>query len=319
MSRPTACSGKGRRVIVAGAVGAVVAAASLAGASGAAAANDYLQFSLDGVTYSSAVAGPVFTEALQYVPGGSSSSSVWVRNNGEDPAFLSAGAAMTRSEPELTGYIGLRAGRLPDLSTRTSLGAEGSCTDVPQVWNLGAGEELKLDFVADLSTDAPNNTMNRTADFDLLFLLGSRESGPRQACAALAPPGQPAGPGGGPDSPASPVSAGGDTGAGADTGAGTDTRSATPVILAGSGARPGNAPGGVQTAAAPGGVQAGTKPAPAEGSPRAEVPASPRDVVQAGFQSTVEPIIRSLAGTLLIAMSVALTAAAVLRLRNRQA
>lgn len=298
-------------MIVAGAVGAVVAAASLAGASGAAAANDYLQFSLDGETYSSAVAGPVFSEALHYVPGGSSSSSVWVRNNGNEPASLSAGAAMTRSEPELTGYIGLRAGRLPDLSPRTALGAEGTCTDVPQVWNLRAGEELKLDFVADLSADAPNDTMNRTADFDLLFLLGSQEAAPRQACAALAPPGQlPAGPGGGPDSPSTPASPGGDTGAGADAGAGTNTPSATPVILAGSGARP---------AAAPGGVQTGTGPAPAEGSPRDEVPASPRDVVQAGFQSTVEPIIRSLAGTLLIAMSVALTAAAVLRLRNRQA
>lgn len=50
---------------------------------------------------------------------------------------------------------------------------------------------------------------------------------------------------------------------------------------------------------------------PAEQNPQAAI-------IPAGFQSTVEPIIRTLQGTLLIAMSVLLAAAAVLRFRKRQ-
>lgn len=292
--------GWSRRLIGASAVGAVTATVSLAGAPGAFAANDYLEFSLDGSTYAPSITGALFAEAFQYVPGATAGTTIWIRNSSGEPARLSAAAVMVRSDPQLNRLLGLTAGLTSDLSTRSPLGREGSCTDIPRVWDMGSGEQLELNLVVDLSVDAPNNTMNRSADFDMVFLLESQEAVPRQACAALAGPSRP--PAGSGKEPGNPGRAE------------TSREPAEPVAL------PGMSDGG--TAATPNTVFPVALPERPAGDrlPRGVTPAEqqrPAGIIPASFQSTVEPIIRSLSGTLLIGMSVVFTAAVVLRLRNR--
>ena len=163
-------------------------------------------------------------------------------------------------------------------------------------------------LVLDLAVDAPNDTMNRSADFDVVFLLESTDAVSRTACAALGNPTQPPG----------------ESGTTANTSGPTGARGPSEVTaLQGTRGMPQPAPNSVFPAALPergdsGGqaneaMEAGLPQAggPAEQNPQAAI-------IPAGFQSTVEPIIRTLQGTLLIAMSVLLAAAAVLRFRKRQ-
>lgn len=314
MNRHTAPAAGWRRTLLGASVaGAVGTAVSLAGAPGASAAADYLEFSLDGMSYAPSIAGPIFDEALVYVPGATSSATVWVRNNSAEPAALSSAAVVVRSDPEMNNYLGLRTGKESGLSPRTSLGGSGSCADLQDAWELKPGEEREMRLVLDLATDAPNDTMNRSADFDVVFLLESKDAASRGACAALGGSDEfPAGPGPDPGSAVPtvlPASTGADESA-AELAALSGTRStgltpapnrAFPVVLP---ERPGN------TGLPQGGGPAGQSP------PTAIIP--PTAIVPAGFESTVEPIIRSLQGTLLIAMSVLLAAAVVLRFRKRQ-
>ena len=150
MNRSTASTaGWSRRIIGASAVGAVAAAVSLAGAPGAFAANDYLEFSLDGTTYAPSITGTLFNEAFQYVPGAAAGTTIWIRNSSGEPARLSSAAVMVRSDPQLNQQLGLAAGSEPDRPVRSALGAQGSCTDVSEVWHLDSGEELELSLVVD--------------------------------------------------------------------------------------------------------------------------------------------------------------------------
>lgn len=295
------------------AAGSVLAALSLAGAPAASAAGDNLQFSLDGQQFETTLASPVFAESFVYVPGSTSSAALWVRNNSPEPAALSSAAVMVRSDPELAGYLGLQTGLQPDPASRAVLGGQGSCTDVGRSWNIEAGGNVKLDFTADLALEAPNETRNRSAEFDIVFVLesGAAGTGPRSVCAALgSTPGEPGGTG-------NPQTGGtGDGGDVADTAVrqnDSDRRVIDLVTVPGTQGAADTSSGFVAQAAAPG--RAGTDQATPKGTaPEARVPRP--DVEAAGFQSTVEPVIRSLSGTLLIAMSVALAAAVVLRLRE---
>ncbi|MCC3269667.1 hypothetical protein MUG94_05005 [Arthrobacter gengyunqii] len=295
-------AGWSRRLIAASAVGAVAAAGSLAGAPAAFAAKDYLEFSLDGTTYASSIPGPLFNEALQYIPGASSGTTIWVRNSSGEPARLSSAAFMSRSDPELSRLLGLTAGLKSELPSRTTLGAEGSCTDLSQAWDLDGGEEVELSLVVDLSTNAPNDTMNRSADFDMVFLLESEDAAPRTACAALAGSSQP--PAGSESAPGNPAPTG------------TVASASELATLSGTGiprlAAESNSIFPATLPERPADAGPSQAMGPAEQTPQA-------GIIPAGFQSTVEPIIRSLSGTLLIGMSVLFTAAVVLRLRNRSA
>lgn len=276
---------------------------SLAGAPAVYADEDYLQFSLDGATFASAVARPIFREDSLYVPGSSFGTTLWVRNNSTETASLTSAALIVRSDEELNNYMGLRAGREPNLSSRTQLGSTGSCADLNQVWELKAGEELELDFQVDLSWDAPNKTRNRTAEFDLLFLLQSEAGGtePRPACAAAA----------GGEAPSTPNESYPGAPAASEQQGGPDASFS--VV-------PGNRPAsGVGQSPV---IQAAGTLADSGAGRSIKIIApleTPVALVPAGVQSTVEPIIRSLSGTLLIGMSVLFTAAVILRLRNRSA
>ncbi len=277
--------------------GAVFSGIALAGAPPAAAAEDYLLFSVDGKRFAPTVTEPVFRQSLVYVPGSSASSAIWIRNNSQEAAALSSAAVIVRADPELNGYVGLTAGLKSDVPSRAPLGGQGSCTGLGSSWDVAAGENLKLDFTVDLSAEAPNETMNTAAEFDLVFVLESTAAGtaPREACEALeAMPG-------GAGSGTGPGDGGNASGTGiVDTGrvAGTGSTGSGPVLAA-------------RTAS-----EIPVQALPAE-TPIEET-APEKALSPAGFLSTVEPIIRSLSGTLLIAMSVALAATVVIRVRSKK-
>ena len=302
MSRlPASTRGWGLRILGVSAVGAAAGALLFTGTPPAFAADDHLQISRDGQTWPTTLRGPVFNESVSYVPGASSSATIWVRNSGSEPASLSLAAEIVRSVPELSNYLGMQAGPASDISDRAALGPQGTCTDLGPIGELGAGEARELSFVLDLSVDAPNAAMNQTADVDLLFLLESKDIAPRSACAA----------------------------APAETGPGTAELQTLPGTVAPSSSSASNN-AGIAVSQGPGTTPAGRGPQsrgpqeqPSPDTAPDTAPATSPDadpgIVAAGFQSTVEPIIRSLSGTLLIAMSVVFTAAVALRIRNRRA
>ncbi|MER2133580.1 MAG: hypothetical protein ABS910_02735 [Arthrobacter sp.] len=257
----------------------------------ASAAGDYLQFSTDGRNYSSALSGPVFRDSIVYVPGSTARAEVWVRNNSTDSASLTSAALIVRSDEELKGYLGLQTGDGSNTSARLPLGGTGSCTDVDQTWQLRPGQDILLSFAVDFALEAPNETRNRDADFDLVFLLEPRvaERSARPACDAvgLPPSGSPSSPQGTPSPERSEVAVL------AGTGRSTD---AVPAFAMGE--------GNVRQVA-------GASSLPKAVS-KLEAP------LASGFASTVEPVIRSLSGTLLITMGVVFAAAVVLRLRENR-
>lgn len=327
MKKPT----KGaRQLLGASAAFTLAGTVSLVGAPSAGAAGDYLQVSPDGSRYGSTLPGPVFNASVDYVPGAGQNATIWVRNNSAESARLSSAAVVIRSDPELNGYLGLATASGSDAASRTALGMQGSCSDLPATWNLGSGEAVALTFEVDLALDAPNATRNREAEFDLLFYLEPTSAGlaPRAACGLLDD-----GDNGGGDN----GDGGGGGGNGSDdagTGTGTPvTGEATVVAVdAGTGARstalqapaaaagelvvlPGSGtPGGGPQAVAVGAVAEQPAGVPANRTPLEQEP----PLLDAMVQSTVEPVIRSLSGTLLIAMSVAFAAAVVLRVWSRR-
>ena len=259
------------------AAAALLTAAGLAGAPAASASDQFLQLSLDGINYGSTAAGAVFANGVRYVPGGSSSGSLWVRNAGPEKAHLSVAAVTTQMDPELFGAVVMeRAVDQASDEPRTLLGDAGSCVDLGIVELLEPGETIKLGFKAGLLAEAANQTRNKEMQFDFRLLLDAADSGGRSACTGAVPiPGKPAAvPAGNPAPPASSRNAG--------VAVVTGTAVALP-ISGGAAARPaaersGDWPKRVGEAALP-------------------VPAS-------FIESTVEPVTRTLVGTLLIAVSV---------------
>ena len=124
----------------------------------------FLQLSLDGSTFATSLNAPIFNQDISIVPGSTEQASLWVRNNSSEQATLSSAAVMISADPELTGYLGLRAGTAASTgSTRVGLGEQGSCTDLPGHWDIAPQSAVKIDLALDLSFDAPNETRNRTA------------------------------------------------------------------------------------------------------------------------------------------------------------
>ena len=310
-----------RRWLTLGAVGSAAAAITFAGIPAAFAADSYLSFSSNGAAFAPTLTAPVFNQGVRLVPGSATGGSVWVRNDGSEAAYLSAGAVSTSTDPELAGLL-IVSGSADGFTAGSGVLPEaGSCTDISQAWRRASGEAVRMELTAALSTEAPNAARNRSAGFDLVFYLQSAEgpdAGPG-ACQALdgwigGVPQNPGsgnpgnndagtsgsgGPGNGGGSDAAP--AGGNTGNRALFRAAEDNRGAAAMA------------GVPATAAQPGpgsSLDFNTNVTPAEDGRLIE--AAP-----AGFKSTVEPIIRSLSGTLLIVMSVAFFAAAGLRLRSR--
>ncbi|MCC9205451.1 hypothetical protein [Arthrobacter sp. zg-Y769] len=308
-----------------GAVGGAAAAITFAGIPAASAAGSYLSFSSDGAGFSPTLAQPVFREEVKLVPGGTADGSLWVRNDGAEAAYLSAGAVSAAIDPELAGLVSVSGTAGTAGGPPVYLGGTGECSDLYRGWELGPGAAVRVQLTAGLSVDAPNATMNRSARFDVVFYLQSMDAAGTvpSACEALGNNGEtpPSGPGT-PDA--------GDDGTGNDAGGdGTGNDAGE----AGNAGRPA-AQAGPETALILNREADSDGTTVLAGFPAAPVPAQDRDArvntavppAEAGrleasspasFESTVEPIIRSLSGTLLIALSVAFFAAAGFRLRSR--
>lgn len=312
-----------RRWLTLGAVGSAAAAITFAGVPAAFAADSYLSFSSNGASFAPSLTAPVFNQGVRLVPGSTTGGSIWVRNDGSEAAYLSAGAVSTSTDPELAGLLSV-SGFADGFAAGSGLLPEtGSCTDISQAWRLAPGQAVHMELTAALSTEAPNAARNRSAGFDLVFYLQAAEgpdAGPG-ACQALdglsgGVPQNP-GPGNGGNNDAGTTGSGG-PGNGREGGAEpTNGNTGDRALFRAAGDNRGAAAlaGVPATAAQPGQVPGSsldfnTNVTPAENGRLIE--AAP-----AGFQSTVEPIIRSLSGTLLIVMSVAFFAAAGLRLRSR--
>lgn len=295
-SRRTAAL-QGARIGLAALTGGMLAAAFLATAPSAQAAEDYLQVSLDGTTFGTSTTGAVFTDGVRLVPGASTTAPIWVRNAGPEAAFLTVAAFSRTMDPELGGHLSLAAE--PASATahnRTLLGPAGSCTDLDLSAAVPAGTDVRLDLAAGLALDSPNTTMNKRGSFDLVILLDAAGDGTRSACDGV-------------------------------------PEGLSPIQLPQTGGRPGAAPDarapGVSTLVIQGTPAAATAPpagplvvpaAQAEPPvPRAEqpaVPGAPADVEPASFiESTVEPIIRTWQGTLMVLLTVGFFAAAAVRAR----
>ncbi|MSR98699.1 hypothetical protein FYJ28_07650 [Arthrobacter sp. BL-252-APC-1A] len=294
-SRRTAAL-QGARIGLAALTGGMLAAAFLATAPSAQAAEDYLQVSLDGTTFGTSTAGAVFTDGVRLVPGTSNTARIWVRNAGPEAAFLTVAAFSRTMHPELSGHLSLAADPASVTAHgRTLLGPAGTCTDLDLSAAVPAGTDLRLDLAAGLAPDSPNTTMNKRGSFDLVFLLDAAGDGTRSACDGI-PEAMP------------------------------------PIQLPQTGGRPVDAPDarapGVSTlfiqgtpaaAAAPAGppvVPAAQAEPPAQRAEPPAVPGAPADVEPASFiESTVEPIIRTWQGTLMVLLTVGFFAAAAVRTR----
>lgn len=277
---------RGTRAALAVLAGGVLAAASLAAAPAAQADENYLQISLDGPSFGNPVNRPVFPEGLHLVPGSAEAGSLWVRNNGPEPAHLSMAASSSSIAPELVGYLEIRS-LLPGAASDATalLGGPGTCSDLGTPVTLAPGATGRVDLQAGLVLDAPNTTMSKTGAFNLLLLLDS--AGGRSACQAM---------------PLQPVQLPGSNGEGQSN--------AEPVVIAAG-------PAATVIAAAPA-LQSGPAAAvaPASFAKGKGGPELPERIVQASFiESTVEPIIRTWQGTLMVLLTAAFFAAAAARIR----
>ena len=285
------------RIGLAALTGGMLAAAFLAAAPSAQAAEDYLQVSLDGTTFGISTTGAVFTDGVRLVPGASNTAPIWVRNAGPEAAFLTVAAFSRTMDPELSGHLSLAAKPASGAAHNgTLLGPAGTCTDLDLSAAVPAGTDLRLDLAAGLAPDSPNTTMNKRGSFDLVFLLDAAGDGTRSACDGI-PEAMP------------------------------------PIQLPQTGGRPVDAPDarapGVSTlfiqgtpaaaAASPAGppvVPAAQAEPPAQRAEPPAVPGAPADVEPASFiESTVEPIIRTWQGTLMVLLTVGFFAAAAVRTR----
>ncbi|MBD8043066.1 hypothetical protein H9638_04490 [Arthrobacter sp. Sa2BUA2] len=269
----------------------LLAAASLASAPAASAADDFLQISLDGRTFGTSAAGSVFADGARLVPGATSTASVWVRNTGPEPAFLTAAALSTAMDPELAGHLAVRSSAADAPATgQAVIGPAGSCTDLDLDLAIPAGGTRQVELAAGLQLDTPNAARSKQGSFDLLLLLDSAGTG-RSACDAAAEPVRPI---------QVPSPAAGQ-----------------PQLPAGAAALPGSST--VLVAAVPAAGPAALQPAetvPVPGAvPSGSTDAPPEITAAAFIESTVEPIIRTWQGTLMVLLTAAFFAAAAVRTR----
>lgn len=273
--------------------------------------SDYLLLSTDGETFTPSIDHALFTGLETLVPGQSIPGRLWVRNAGPETAYLSMGGLVGSGDEELAGYLRLEARPQGQAGSSVPLGHPGSCADVAQGWELASGRTVEVDLGLGLVAAAPNETMNRTMSFSILLLLDSAGQ-PRSACGSSMVPEPNPGPapetgtGDGTENDGVTAPGGGrPDGGGADEDRSPDATAvvglgpAQPVASPALGLSP-DTPGSVPAAA---GIWPKQVEAPVNLSPAAF------------WQSTVEPVIRTVPGTLLLIMAVAFCAAAIYRLR----
>lgn len=273
------------------------AAMSLAAAPAAYADADYLQISHEGSSFSGSARQPIFPAGLHLVPGSSQPAALWVRNNSAEPAYLSLAVAGRGIGPELAGYLEFRS-RIGAGAESAALPGSAACNDLGTPVLLEAGAVRRVDLSTGLVPETPNSAMDQHGAFDVLLLLDA--AGGRSACqAADAPDNQTPVPGG--------QDAGGTRGPG---NALQDSPGAAAVVtVPGTGgpvAAPLNTvPVSGETISPPAGF--------AKATGTLDLP--PRIAPASFIQSTVEPIIRTWQGTLMVLLAAGFFAAAAGRIR----
>lgn len=275
----------------------VFAAMSLAAAPAAHADADSLQVSFDGSLFTGSASQPVFPEGLHLVPGSSQTGALWVRNNSAEPAYLSLAVAGRGIGPELAGYLEFRS-RFGAGAESAALPGSVACSDLGTPVLLEAGAARRVDLSTGLVLEAPNSTMNQRGSFDILLLLDS--AGGRSACQSA-------------EAPDNQVPAPGGQDGGSNTGGSGNAVQDTPGAAAAL-AVPGTGGAAAPLNAVP--VSGGAGAGPAGLAKASGTPDLPPRIAPASFiESTVEPIIRTWQGTLMVLLAAAFFAAAAARIR----
>lgn len=139
--------------------------------------NQTLQFSTDGVSYSSVLTRPVLQTTEPIVPGGALQAPVWVLNNSDDDAWLSVAALAGAVDFALEQELRVRTSTDGFSGAQKPLGKSGSCSDLAVGLEVPPGGSLRLAFDLAFDADAPNDTRQQSADFALRFLLQDPRAG----------------------------------------------------------------------------------------------------------------------------------------------
>lgn len=124
-----------------------------------------LDFSRDGTTWSSTLAGPVLDEAARLVPGGSTRSDVWVRNSSDRATTLTTVVRDARSTmPE--GTSGREDFRVRVGGGRVSAAGTARC-HVHSVEKLDPGEQQRIPVSVSLPATSGNISENHAVSFTL--------------------------------------------------------------------------------------------------------------------------------------------------------
>lgn len=168
---------------------AMVAALLLGPVPAAHAVDDRLQFSTDGTTWTSAPPESLFHSGVVLVPGGSVSSTLYVRSTAQTPGVLSAGLTNVRvSDESAEKYFGVRA--TADIGTGTDGAGAGldrtAVSDLEEYTRIGLpltlapGQGAQFTLAIDLDlrpdgTEAQNSAIG--LDLALSFTDASAASG----------------------------------------------------------------------------------------------------------------------------------------------
>ncbi|MEO7348930.1 MAG: hypothetical protein ABIW32_03585 [Terrimesophilobacter sp.] len=99
-----------------------------AGSAPALAASSVIEFSSDGVNYSSSLASPLFQNIAQMVPGDSQTSTFWIRNAASSAGFLRLVLSdVTSSDPALASALTLRIKTDTFIDQRVTLNQATPC------------------------------------------------------------------------------------------------------------------------------------------------------------------------------------------------
>ncbi len=145
------------------AVAAVAGALLLSAAPSAQAAEDGIEFSVDGITWSPTAPTALFPSGIPLVPGGSATTTLHLRNgNAGDGVLVVAVAGIHAGSAQAAESFGL-AGRdqLGEGMPRTALAMLAECTHLVPSRVLAPGEEVAVTVTTDLDSALTGREVQR--------------------------------------------------------------------------------------------------------------------------------------------------------------
>jgi len=169
--------------VLAGIVGVTVAVAALSGIGAAPAqAADGIEFSTDGTTWSSAPPAALFATGTTLAPGGSVSTTLWVRQTHGVPEYLAVVLRGVQvSSPALAAVATLSAAE----GTRGSLGPTtlatlGSCTPLAPAGAVASGVARSITLTLSLPATADASAADGSMIFDVAALATDPAAAPTE-------------------------------------------------------------------------------------------------------------------------------------------